>query len=249
MALNEKLRAKWKAIGYERGHGSDAVMPPPPTGFKRLYYLTSADHAISNVAFGRIKVSRFAELNDPFELLGQNFGDADIRRIVRKHKDQFNETKGIICFSEDWTDPVLWSHYASKHKGVALGFDVREDSVKNVNYSERRLKQKLPPGVKSITSDLEDLLIYTKFSSWSYEREFRMVVDLDQTTKEGGLHFVNFDKNIELKEFIIGSTCDMNLKKTRAIVNNAHNGVYTYQARLAYKAFRIIPKGSSVVQI
>jgi hypothetical protein len=247
MPLNERLRKQWKAAGYERGHGSDAVLPPPPRGLKRLYYLTGPEHAISNIVFGRVKISRFSELNDPFELLGQNFGDANIRKLVRNHKNDFNEQKGIICFSADWTDPVLWSHYAAKHKGVALGFDVDASLTKEVQYSLARLKLKMPEGTKSITPELTDLLIYTKFESWSYEREWRLLCDLTSSENEGGLYFMPFSKSLKLIEVILGSLCDFNLRKIRALVDASHHGVMTYRARLAYRSFRIIPKGTSVV--
>jgi hypothetical protein len=143
MPLNELLRKEWKAAGYERGHGSDAVLPPAPHGFKRLYYLTASEFALSNIVFGRLKISRFSELNDPFELLAQKFDDKERTKLVRAHKDEFNMNNGIICFSADWTDPVLWSHYAAKHKGVALGFDVAMDLVSEVQYSSSRLKEPL----------------------------------------------------------------------------------------------------------
>jgi hypothetical protein len=97
--------------------------------FKRLYYLTGPDHAISNIVFGRIKLSRFVELNDPFELLGTNFGHKETRSAVRKYKADVNENFGLVCLSEDWIDPVLWSHYASKHRGVALGLGVSKRVV------------------------------------------------------------------------------------------------------------------------
>jgi hypothetical protein len=67
MVLTEKSRAGWKDTGYARGCGSMRAAPPPVSGFKRLYYLTGPDHAVSNIMFGRIKLSRFADLNDPFE--------------------------------------------------------------------------------------------------------------------------------------------------------------------------------------
>lgn len=144
MPLNETLRKQWRAAGYNRGHGSDAVLPPAPQGFKRLYYFTGPEHALSNVVFGRVKISRFSELNDPFELLCQYFGNSDTRKLVSAHKSAFDRTVGVICFSEDWTDPVLWSHYAAKHKGVALGFDVKTSSVQKVVYAPTRLKYKIP---------------------------------------------------------------------------------------------------------
>jgi hypothetical protein len=35
----------------------------------RAYHLMSAEHAISSVGWRRMKVARFSEVNDPFELL------------------------------------------------------------------------------------------------------------------------------------------------------------------------------------
>ena len=248
MPLNEKLRKQWKAAGYARGHGSDAVLPPPPASFRRLYYLTGPDFAISNIVFGRIKISRFSELNDPFELLGQNFSEANIRNVVRSHKHLLNEKNGIVCFSEDWTDPVLWSHYAAKHKGIALGFDIPEALVKKVEYSPARLKYKIAEGTKSITPELEQLLISTKYESWKYEREWRLLLELNKSHNEGGLYFSQFGQSLKLVEVILGSLCDFNLKKMRDLVNSRHKAVVTYRARLAFRSYRIIPKGSTVLK-
>jgi len=247
MPLDERLRKKWKAAGYARGHGSDAVLPPPATGWRRLYYLTGPDHAISNIVFSRVKISRFSELNDPFELLGQNFGDARMRKLIAEHKNDFNGQKGLICFSEDWTDPVLWSHYAVKHKGLALGFDVEEALVKEVQYSPARLKLKMPKGVTGITPDIATHLTCTKFESWRYEREWRLLCDLTNLKKEGPLYFMPIGGSIKLVEVILGSLCDFNLKKIRSLVDASYSDVMTYRARLAYRSFRIIPKGNSVV--
>jgi len=246
--LDEKLRKQWKSAGYERGHGSDAVLAPPPPGLKRLYYLTGPEHAISNIVFGRVKISRFSELNDPFELLGQNFGQQDIRQLVRAHKSTFNDSQGVICLSEDWVDPVLWSHYASKHKGLALGFDVDSTLVQSVKYSSSRLNNKIARGTKSITKELADLLTYTKYESWGYEREWRMLISLASAEKEGGLYFMPFGSGLKLKEVILGSLCDSDLRKVRVLVDQHHAGVKTYRARLALRSFRIIPNGSTVPQ-
>ena len=246
MPLNDKFRRLWKAAGYQRGHGSDAVLPPAGAGFKRLYYLTGPEHAISNIVFGRIKVSRFSELNDPFELFAQNFGKAEVRNRIRNYKNEFNEKKGLICFSADWTDPVLWSYYAAKHKGMALGFDVKESLVKEVQYSPARLKFKMPEGAKDIPQDFADLLVCTKFESWGYEREWRLLCDLAHSKSEGGLYFLPFGELLKLVEVIMGPLCEFDLKKIRSLVDSNHENVMTYKARLAYRSFRVIPMGSSV---
>jgi hypothetical protein len=245
--LNKHLRKKWEAAGYPKSHGSAVVLPPPLEGFRRLYYFTGPDHAITNIVFRRVKISRFSELNDPFELMGQNFGNAVVRRLIRKHKDKFNEQNGIICFSANWTDPVLWSHYAAKHKGVALGFDVDASLAKEVQYSPDRLELKMPKGVEAITPELDEVLICTKYESWSYEGEWRIICDLNNARKEGGLYFLPFSKRFKLAEVILGPLCDFDLSETRSLVDSSQPGAVTYKARLANRSFHITPRGSSVV--
>jgi hypothetical protein len=141
----------------------------------------------------------------------------------------------------------LWSHYTAKHKGVALGFDVEASLAKEVQYSTARLKLRMPKDAKDITGEIAEVLTCTKSGSWSYEREWRVVRNLTSSEHEGGLYFMPFGKNLKLVEVILGSLCDFYVKKLRDLVDARHKGVMTYQARLAYRSFRIIPKGSSVV--
>lgn len=249
MGLNDHLRPLWKAAGYDRGNGSAGVVPPPGPGFKRLYYLTGPDHAVSNIVFRRVKVSRFSELNDPFELLGTNFADKGVRKVVRAHKSDLDDKFGLICFSEDWVDPVLWSHYAAKHSGIALGFDIGDTLVKRVIYQPQRLTNRLKKGTTTISSQTAEALITTKFESWAYEKEWRLLVALEKANQEGKLYFKNMGKDLRLAEVILGPACNFSLQAIRKIVGEHHSGVTTFQARLAYRSFRVIAKGNSVPAI
>jgi len=85
----------------------------------RVYYLTGEQFGLSNLALRRLKVARFEDLNDPFELLGVDIGDRAIRTALRATKKQINDTKGLICFSRSWKNPLMWGHYAEKaHRDV-----------------------------------------------------------------------------------------------------------------------------------
>lgn len=46
----------------------------------RVYHLSEARYALSGIALRRIKISRFSDLNGPFELLGANLNDKEVRR-------------------------------------------------------------------------------------------------------------------------------------------------------------------------
>ena len=91
----------------------------------RVYHFLSSQNALSDIALRRMRISRYGDLNDPFELLAANVGDGEVRRAVRAWKEDFHRTKGILCFSRTWDNPVLWSHYSEKHRGICLTFNVK----------------------------------------------------------------------------------------------------------------------------
>jgi len=55
----------------------------------QVYHFLNENHAIANLFFRRLKVSRFAQLNDPFELLGADLLDP-------KHRAAFNAFKNSL---------------------------------------------------------------------------------------------------------------------------------------------------------
>jgi hypothetical protein len=154
MPLNNDFRLMWEAAGYGKPHGyftdmasASAVKPPGPE-FKRVYHLTSAEYAISNLALGRIKLSRFTDLNDPFELLpltGQL--SPTVREIVDEFTEMFNREYGLLCFSGNWSNPVLWSHYGASHYGMCIGFDVPIAMISPIGYVAERI---LPPSIEIV---------------------------------------------------------------------------------------------------
>ena len=69
---------------------------------RRVYYLTGAMTGIACIAMQRLKVSRFSDLNDPFELMGVNVNNKLVRKAFIATRDKLNQTKGLICFTQDW---------------------------------------------------------------------------------------------------------------------------------------------------
>jgi hypothetical protein len=138
LPMRQELRQKWIAAGYVPTMGSAEVVPPPPRGIRRVYHFTRADFAKKDIVRQRLKVARISQLNDSFEFLFLNFRQMQERQIIDYFKDNYDKDTGLLCFSQNWTSPVLWSHYADKHRGICLGFDIREDLLKKVNYIEKR---------------------------------------------------------------------------------------------------------------
>jgi hypothetical protein len=246
MPANKQLRKEWEKAGYSTGVGSAIVLPPPPAGYRRVYHLAPAEYAISNIVFSRLKVARFSDLNDPFELLAHRLVGTNIQKIIEAHKAKFDSTQGLLCFSADWVDPVLWTHYGAKHRGICLGFDLDETIARQVSYQNERLVGMIERGTEAIDEKLSNLILCTKFESWQYEREWRVLVDLADVTQEGDLYFYPFGAQLRLTEVILGSLCAMSVDAVRKLTTAHHPGAVTIQARLALKSFHIVPKESTI---
>ena len=66
----------------------------------RVFSLTPAHFALSNIALKRLKLTRFHSLNDPFEMLAVDVVSSDLRTGIRAKKSQIDGAEGILCFSK-----------------------------------------------------------------------------------------------------------------------------------------------------
>jgi hypothetical protein len=229
--------------------GSAVIGKPPSSEYVRLYHLTTASHAINNIAMGRMKVARFSDVNDPFELMALNMKYGNVRKVVGDFKEKVNNQFGILCFSEDWTSPVMWSHYAEKHTSICLGFDVIRTSVQKIDYADKRILEELGASDEpyGLSPELQNTLLHTKCHEWKYEEEYRKVVSLPDAIKEGNLYFWSFGHDIHLAEVIIGQYCNLSLGDVRNLVDKHYPQTNTFKARLAFKYFKVVPNITTVL--
>jgi Protein of unknown function (DUF2971) len=112
---------------------------------------------------------------------------------------------GILCFSQTWKEQLLWAHYADKHKGIALGFEIQEGELLKVTYvsSEIRTKIELTDDNNDNERKLLDLA-KIKFREWEYEKEFRLLIPLKDCQQEKGIHFTSFGDNLEIRKMVLG---------------------------------------------
>ena len=102
------------------------------SGVMRVYHFTKADYAQKNLRNRRLKIAEFHDLNDPFELLGAELTKSTHRQIFSGWKETIEKKWGVLCFSRSWHNPVLWSHYSDKHRGICLGFDVADSFLEKI---------------------------------------------------------------------------------------------------------------------
>lgn len=213
----------------------------------RAYYLCPSQFAVSNIALRRLKISRFIDLNDPFELLAIDLAEKGHRQVFRTMKDKLNENRGLICFSKTWSNPLLWGHYADRHTGVALGFDVDDHLIKPVIYARRLHKIGINPktGQPNIDFDTMERLLRTKFLDWKYEDELRVFAELDHQTVESGLYFMDFGANLTLREVVLGPRCELPIDRVREIVKSYEPHVSVLKSRIAFSSFRVVEDRSA----
>lgn len=214
-------------------------------GYVRLYHYVPEVFGISNIVKRRLKISEFKDMNDPFELLAHGSGEAPVRRELRSLKQEFGKTVGLLCFSKNYNSPVQWAHYADRHRGMCLGFDVHAGLVGEVNYISGRLAI----SAANFEDDTKRLklasdILFSKHESWSYEQEVRAAVRLNKAEKDG-LYFLSFNKNIVLKEIIVGASSGMGRTAALALAKEFGDEVDVFKVRPAFRSFDMVRNKSA----
>lgn len=136
-------------------------------------------------------------------------------RKINTLKEGYSQWMRIISFSstevDSQTDILLWSHYANKHNGIRITFDIdkfpipfrNETLLVPVIYQAKRvaLKAYLAGLSKCLTkseSNSRLKILFVKSLAWAYEHEYRCLINL------GSKHPIHFSiKNgNDSKEYI-----------------------------------------------
>ncbi|WP_404460257.1 DUF2971 domain-containing protein [Providencia rettgeri] len=144
-------------------------------------------------------------LNDPFEadssineVLDAVWASYPIpdeeRKKYNKLLHKWLNSCGICSFSKARENQLMWSHYADEHKGVCIGFDeqkirAQHDTVYSIDVTYQdeypfndiikrmKLSESIPEmnDLKGVIGDILYSVLGTKYTSWKYERERRLV--------------------------------------------------------------------------
>lgn len=211
-------------------------------GNVRLYHFLPSEHALDDLRKRRLKISEIDQLNDPFELWCVAQDNKELRARLRDYKRTMDDRFGMLCFYRGWSNPLLWSHYADKHRGMCLGFDLEENTVTPVNYVSERLSIPYPFTPDQKLETISNQLLWTKYIDWRYEEEFRSWIRFIERDPVTQFYFCNFDDKIQLKEVIAGPLCKVTEQEIREALGGIRD-VDVVKARLAFKTFRIVRMG------
>ena len=99
------------------------------------YHYMDVQFVEDNLTRQRIKFSKIADFNDKFECCPETAQDylqrhpailfaGVVRFELQMVAQEINDRIGVLCLSNRGNNYLLWSHYAHKHTGVAIGIEV-----------------------------------------------------------------------------------------------------------------------------
>ncbi|MEK8017044.1 MAG: DUF2971 domain-containing protein [Candidatus Parabeggiatoa sp.] len=190
-----------------------------------------------------LRATPLSKLNDPFE---GTFTKKQIEKICQLGKYDYDPEyiandisremefiPGIVAFSMEYINPIMWSHYAAEHRGMVIQFkkDILfgPDSENDIDptglihpypqlVSYCRRLPKLDTKEEAIPGDREYETPFAKFNrsvlltksiDWCYEQEMRSVFHLTAANKiicnyKDEIEKIICDYNQEIKNNAIG---------------------------------------------
>lgn len=134
---------------------------------------------------------QFLQCSDLLEFKdSQDFNDflKSIKNDIMNYKYNY----GFACFSENYNNILMWSHYASNHKGICFEYNMSDikkqvlEKIKEiylfpVEYFDRVQESKITKFEK-----ISDCL-YRKSDIWNYESEYRLIKEFYNEKPKGEL--------------------------------------------------------------
>ena len=118
-----------------------------------------------------------------------NYGSLFTRQLFAA---QVSTRFGIVSSATNPRHPLMWSHYTTDGSGFVIGYDVTElekfagsqGTLRSVDYQERPGLITGPIVLVSPWSNLP-IILSVKSHHWSYEDEWRLIVELNKTIGTG----------------------------------------------------------------
>jgi hypothetical protein len=186
----------------------------------RVYRFMSLANGLDSIQQRRLRIGRLFELNDPYDCApgianAPNVPTGEEEAFETGYFARFGEAFGLLSYSATVSDPIIWSHYADSHRGIAFQFDYTDpsDGLIEVEYgTERRIfdYNELEQIRKKNAEDEIHHVISSGFtkkaSSWRYEQEYRQFISLNSCTPVGEYYFRPIPSE-RLTGVILGARC------------------------------------------
>ncbi|MEO6851838.1 MAG: DUF2971 domain-containing protein [Mucilaginibacter sp.] len=163
------------------------------------------------------------QIRKQFSKLGDS---SQYQSALKQKKKDFK----VSCSSEIADDVLMWSHYADKHKGICVGFDLNLICPDYVLYPVNYINEVQKIDGMANTPYVFYYWVTFKAHRWSYEREIRAV-------SKNGKSIIEYPKQA-VREVIFG--CNVKSSEVdatrRALKKMRYKGVMLSQMSLDNKA-------------
>ena len=175
------------------------------------------------------------------------FFENGLQSLVPEVRNMFVEELskvGILSFSSEVTNPLLWAHYADNGKGFVYEFDASHIFFHSYRFPSdeffhlRRVRYSNEQATGHSLTDLDgDYILCTKAESWGYEAEWRILAPLEQAkrkvfTNGEDIHLFEIPATA-LVRVILGANTDSSLEdKIKSILKNRGDLSHVELARI-----------------
>lgn len=133
-----------------------------------------ADNEISNIAYHAT--------NPDYEV---SVEEAECNLLTYKIQAELLEqnNRGVCCLSEEYNNPLLWSHYADQHNGFCVGYSLDRNPKPKINKVDYGGERKVPTSLiaqavmqqnEKAKELLDRQMFLRKAEPWQYEKEWRV---------------------------------------------------------------------------
>ncbi|MDO6802637.1 DUF2971 domain-containing protein [Wenyingzhuangia sp. 1_MG-2023] len=173
-------------------------------------------------------------------------------------KNSIRNSLRISCFSNCCDEILMWSHYANKHTGICVGYDVEKHNggffvrveypkddkfeSKPFIYGDFLVKDKNEIAIKQLIKYKSQKWKYEKEIRWAFQNNKIRALDKKQEINFQGKIDVRFEKlNISVKEIIFGLkvSSEKIKNKIKELQLYGYEHVKFYQMKEVPNEFRI----------
>lgn len=208
------------------------------------------DAILKDILENRITLSNPMRFNDPMDpILKVWIQNSKTEARNRTDKKYFKMARNalkhlrICCMMDSLNSqanlPLMWSHYANSHKGIAIGYEITQsniDSNCDSNHVLRLCKVKYRNYKPICNETTMDNALLAKASCWNYENEYRLVyftADTEEIKKvdaNGKIAYNNFVSlaGFRISDLYLGTRIDSK-KKSDILGIARRKGIVVYQ--------------------
>ncbi|GHB61538.1 hypothetical protein GCM10008107_08000 [Psychrosphaera saromensis] len=185
----------------------------------RVYHFLNEQYALDALVNKTLKVSRLKSLNDPFEYYHIDTDNCGTRSVIKGRLNRANRELGIICFSQNYINPVQWAHYGDSHRGICLGFDIPDELLFEIDYVKKRTAgSEFKNSLALQGRDYIQYMLSKKHEHWRYEEEVRTIIPFSEKVMDDRLIFTSFSDELSVREVILGVRCKSSMKDIKRYI-------------------------------